>query len=112
MLSGDGLGFLAASLAGGPDRLAPGIRGLLLSSEYPQAEIDGPPSAAGEAEVRALSEQAFRSRLLHTLDALENNPQLAERDPSRLQEKACLLRRPCSPPGPGRACILRCRVPT
>lgn len=73
--------------------LAPGNRGLLLSLEYPPTEIDGPPFAVDEAEVQALFGRAFRSRLLHTLDALEINPKLAERGLSRLQEKAYLLRR-------------------
>jgi thiopurine S-methyltransferase len=73
--------------------LAPGNRGLLLSLEYPQAEIEGPPFAVDETEVQALFGRAFGGRLLHTLDALENNPQLAERGLSRLHEKAYLLRR-------------------
>ncbi len=73
--------------------LAPGARILLLSWEYPQAEIDRPPFALIEADVQALFGRAFRTRLPHTPGALENNPKLAERSLGRLQEKAHVLRR-------------------
>ncbi len=73
--------------------LANGSRGLLLSLEYPQSEMDGPPFSVSADEVQALFERSFRIRLLHTLNALESNPKLAERGLSRLQEKAYLLQR-------------------
>jgi thiopurine S-methyltransferase len=73
--------------------LAAGNRGLLLSLEYPQAEMDGPPFAVNEDEVRTLLGADFRIRSTRTSDALENNPGLAERGLSRLHEKAYLLRR-------------------
>lgn len=50
--------------------LPPGIRTLLMTLEYDQTVLMGPPFAVAESEVRALYEPAHEIELLHTRDAL------------------------------------------
>ncbi|KCB29567.1 putative thiopurine S-methyltransferase, partial [Bordetella hinzii L60] len=57
-------------------------RGLLLTLDYPQAEMDGPPFSLDEAEVLALyGEQA---RLIDRRDILAKDPKFAARGVTRL----------------------------
>ncbi|AZY48520.1 thiopurine S-methyltransferase [Bordetella avium] len=59
-----------------------GYRGLLLTLDYPQTQMEGPPFSVDEAEVQALfGEQAH---LWDRRDILEKEPKFAERGVSRL----------------------------
>lgn len=64
----------------------PGSRGLLITLEYVQAEMAGPPFSVPEDQVKTLFGGAFRIERLVHLDVLAENPGLAARGLSRLQE--------------------------
>jgi thiopurine S-methyltransferase len=70
-----------------------GTEGLLITLEYPQAEMDGPPFSVAEPEVTALFGRAFALSRLDDLDVLAENPRFRERGLSRLREKVYHLRR-------------------
>lgn len=68
---------------------------LLVTMEYPQAEMDGPPFSVSEEEVRGLYEDAYAVERLFTLDVLAENPPLRERGLSALEEKVYRLTPRC-----------------
>jgi thiopurine S-methyltransferase len=70
-----------------------GARMLLVTMEYPRAQMDGPPFSVEEAEVTALYEDGFEFELLARENALPAHPKLAERGLQRLQEAVWALRR-------------------
>lgn len=55
-------------------KLPAGCRGLLITLEYPQAEMDGPPFAVEEAEVRGLFAPRWEVELLERRDILAQEP--------------------------------------
>jgi len=55
-------------------RLPAGCRGLLITLEYPQAEMDGPPFPVPEDEGRALFAPAWEIALLERRDILAQEP--------------------------------------
>lgn len=63
----------------------PGTRTLLITMEYAQAEMPGPPHAVLEAEVRALY-RGHQIELLERDDALADFPKFAQRGVTRLGE--------------------------
>lgn len=65
-------------------QLAPGYRGLLITLDYPQEEMDGPPFAVIDAEVRRLFAEVSPTRLIDRRDILSKEPRFAERGVSRL----------------------------
>jgi thiopurine S-methyltransferase len=67
--------------------LAPGARILLVTFEYPQHEMQGPPFSVTETEVRALYGNGFDIELLHDSDILDQEPRFRERGVSSLREK-------------------------
>lgn len=71
--------------------LAPGIRVLLVTMEYDQAVLPGPPFAVGETEVRALYEPAYQVELLYVRDALSEESRWRDRGMTWLQEKVYRL---------------------
>lgn len=74
-------------------RLLPaGTRGLLITLDYPQAEMDGPPFSVDEAEVRALFEPGFEVEALASLDVLADHPGFRNRGLSALRERVYGLR--------------------
>jgi len=74
--------------------MAPGTKMLLLTLEYPQHEMTGPPFSVPEAEVGALFDGVAELELLASMTgALADCPQLRERCLSRLGEKVYRLRR-------------------
>lgn len=73
--------------------LAPGTQVLLITMEYPEGEMEGPPFSVSAEEVRARFGRDFSVELLHGLDMLAHNPSLRERGLSRLVERAWQLRR-------------------
>ncbi len=59
---------------------------LLVSMDYAQQEMGGPPFAVSEAEVRGLYEAHYAIERLYTLDVLAENPRFRERGLTRLDE--------------------------
>lgn len=59
-------------------RLPRGCRGLLITLEYPQAEMDGPPFPVEEDEVRALFAPDWDVTLLERRDILANEPRFRD----------------------------------
>jgi thiopurine S-methyltransferase len=74
--------------------MPPGAAMLLLTLEYPQKEMEGPPFSVAEAEVRELFDGLADVDLLESVtDAFQDFPQFGERGLRRLAEKAYRLRR-------------------
>lgn len=70
-----------------------GIRTLLVTLEYDQAILVGPPFAVGEAEVRERYAPTHEVELLYTRDALSEESRWRERGLTWLLEKAYRLTR-------------------
>lgn len=74
--------------------LPPGYRGLLITLDYPQAEMDGPPFSVDDAEVRALYAGAHAAvDLLDRRGILDKEPKFAQRGVTRLDTLVYGLRR-------------------
>jgi len=74
--------------------MAPGTSMLLLTLEYPQAEMEGPPFSVPEAEIGYLFDSVAEVALLESVtDAFADFPQFRQRGLSRLGEKVYQLRR-------------------
>ncbi|MFN2310067.1 MAG: thiopurine S-methyltransferase [Gammaproteobacteria bacterium] len=73
--------------------VSPGTPVLLITLEYAQAEMKGPPFAVAAAEVQALFASDFHIDTLGALDILAENPRFQARGLSRLQEQVYRLRR-------------------
>lgn len=71
--------------------LSPGTQILLVTFDYPQAEMAGPPFAVSLTEVEALYRDYAGIRLLAQQDALAQNPRFQQRGMTRLQENIFLL---------------------
>jgi len=71
--------------------LPPATEILLITFDYPQAEMSGPPFAVSEREVESLYHQHAKICLLGRLDVLAQNPRFQQRGLSRLQEGIFLL---------------------
>lgn len=71
--------------------LPPGTQILLITFDYPQSEMAGPPFAVSPDEVKQRYQQHAEIRLLAQLDVLEQNPRFQERGLSRIQESVFLL---------------------
>ena len=69
-----------------------GVKILLVTLEYPQDEMEGPPYSVREKEVRALFESRFSISLLHTLDLLRDTDRYGDRGVSQMLEKIYLLK--------------------
>ena len=65
---------------------------LLITVEYPQTEMQGPPFSVSSGEVEALYHEYAEVRLLAELDMLAQNPRFQQRGLSRLQENIFLLK--------------------
>jgi thiopurine S-methyltransferase len=74
-------------------RLPPGCRGLLITLEYPQAEMEGPPFSVEEAEVRALFAPAWELELLERRDILAQEPRFRDAGMSSLSTAVYRLQR-------------------
>lgn len=72
--------------------LPPGTQILLITFDYPQREMPGPPFAVSPGEVEALYRGRAEIRLLAQMDVLEQNPRFQERGLSRLEESIFLLK--------------------
>ncbi len=71
--------------------LPPATKILLISFDYPQPEMQGPPFAVSPGEVTALYQNHAHIRLLAQVDVLDENPRFQQRGISRLQESIFLL---------------------
>ena len=71
--------------------LPPATQSLLVTFDYPQPEMEGPPFAVSPGEVEALYGEQAEIRLLAQLDILSQEPRFQERGLSRLQESIFLL---------------------
>lgn len=65
---------------------------LLVTLDYPQHEMDGPPFAVTLEEVAALYQKYFHVEHMYIEDVLAANPRFQEQGLTRLQEKIYLLR--------------------
>ncbi len=65
---------------------------LLVTMEYPEGEMQGPPFSVHEHEVRALYGNCYRVEGLFDMDMLAENPQLRKKGLTRLQEKVYRLK--------------------
>ena len=65
-------------------RLPRGCRGLLLTVDYPQEEMDGPPFAVPEDEVHRLYDTEWTVTRLEEREILSKEPKFAERGLSRM----------------------------
>jgi thiopurine S-methyltransferase len=76
-------------------RLFPqGARMLLVTLDYPQAEMDGPPFSVSDAEVRELYGSV---QLLESRDVLPENDRFRQRGVSKMTENAYLIElKPCN----------------
>lgn len=71
--------------------LPPSTQLLLITFDYPQSEMAGPPFAVSPDEVEQHYQQHANIRLLAQLDVLEQNSRFQERGLSRIQESVFLL---------------------
>ena len=71
--------------------LPPATQILLITFDYNQSEMSGPPFAVSTAEVESLYSNRAKIRLLAQIDALAQNPRFQERGLSQLQENIFLL---------------------
>lgn len=65
---------------------------LLITVDYPQPEMQGPPFSVSSGEVEALYREFAEVRLLAQPDMLAQNPRFQERGLSRLRENIFLLK--------------------
>ncbi|MFP5507023.1 MAG: thiopurine S-methyltransferase [Gammaproteobacteria bacterium] len=85
---------LRAAYAAQMAQLLPaGTPSLLVTLDYDQAEMSGPPFAVGAAEVEALFAADFRIEELDALDILDENPRFRARGLTRLAERIFRLTR-------------------
>jgi thiopurine S-methyltransferase len=73
------------------DILPPATQILLVTFDYPQAEMQGPPFAVSVSEVEALYGKYADIRLLAQKDTLPENPRFVQRGVSRMEESIFLL---------------------
>ena len=73
------------------DILPPGTKILLVTFDYPQSEMQGPPFAVSVNEVEALYGKYADIRLMAQEDALVQNPRFKQRGVSRMEESIFLL---------------------
>jgi thiopurine S-methyltransferase len=73
------------------DILPPATQILLVTFDYPQAEMQGPPFAVSANEVEALYGKYAKIRLLAQKDALQKNLRFKQRGVNRTEESIFLL---------------------
>lgn len=71
--------------------LPPSATGLLVSFEYDQAEMNGPPFSVSEAEVRSLLSRAFEITHLADYDILQDEQRMRDRGLTQLHEHVYAL---------------------
>lgn len=73
--------------------LEPGVRTLLVTMDYPQHEMPGPPFSVPPAEVEALFAGTCQIEPLHSEDCLAQEPRLRKKGLTVLSEHVFLLKR-------------------
>lgn len=73
--------------------LPPACQGVLITLDYDQAQLDGPPFAVPDQEVRRLLEPAWRTESLEARDVLGENWKFLQRGLTRLEERVYRLTR-------------------
>jgi thiopurine S-methyltransferase len=73
--------------------LDPGTRSLLLTLDYPQEEMHGPPFSVTFDEVRRLFDSQFSIEPLHSEDCLAREPRFRKKGLTRLDEHVCVLQK-------------------
>ncbi len=73
------------------DILPSGTKILLITFDYPQTEMQGPPFAVSVNEVEALYSKYAEIQLLAQEDVLEQNPRFKQRGMTRMQENVFVL---------------------
>lgn len=71
--------------------LPPATQILLITADYPQTEMQGPPFSVSSGEVEALYRECAEVRPLAQLDVLAQNPRFQQRGLSRMRENIFLL---------------------
>ena len=79
-----------------------GTRSLLVTLDYRQEEMRGPPFSVTYDEVRRLFAPKFNIVRLHSEDCLAREPRFRKKGLTRLEEHVCLLQK-ANPPGSGAA---------
>lgn len=72
--------------------LPPKVKILLLTMEYPQNEMDGPPFSVLEKEVFHLFSDQFSIDILESYDVIADNPRFADRGLTKMLEKVYYLK--------------------
>ncbi|MCB1521910.1 MAG: thiopurine S-methyltransferase [Hyphomicrobiaceae bacterium] len=75
------------------DMLAAGTRTLLLTLEFDQREMSGPPFSVSEREVASLFASAFDIRVIDTNEAIDRDPNLRKRGLTSLIAQTSILTR-------------------
>jgi len=75
------------------DILPPDTSILLVSMDYPKAEMQGPPHSVSEAEVRELFADDFSITKLHTQDLMQDSDRYSDKGLSRMLEQVFHLDR-------------------
>ncbi|WP_201243849.1 hypothetical protein [Halochromatium salexigens] len=73
--------------------LPDGVRSLLITLEYDQSRMKGPPFSVAEREVRTLFEPSFQVETLSVFDALAESPRFRARGLEALSERIYRLQR-------------------
>lgn len=76
----------------------PGIRMLLVTLDYPQEEMRGPPFSVPGEEVKQLFGQGFRLEHVYFEDCLVNEPRFRKKGLTRMDEHVFLLEKSTMPP--------------
>jgi len=71
--------------------LLPGTQVLLVSMEYPEGEMSGPPFSVSEVDIKSLYADTFDIKLLEDRDVFDINPHLKERGLTAMHEKVYQL---------------------
>ncbi len=71
----------------------PGVRTLLVTLDYPQHEMRGPPFAVTLNEINSLFGEKCLVEKLHSEDCLEREPRFRKKGLTRLTEHVLLLER-------------------
>ena len=70
-----------------------GVRSLLVTLEYPQDQMSGPPFSVSAAEVATLFSAHWNIEPLHAEDCLANEPRFQKKGLTRLQERVFILQK-------------------
>jgi thiopurine S-methyltransferase len=73
--------------------LSDACQGLLVTLDYEQAQMQGPPFAVTDSEVQQLFAKAWQIETVECHDALSDNQKLQQRGVQRLDERVYRLRR-------------------